>query len=163
MDFSLVCKLGFVNGWCLYGGSRLWGGGLWWFEVVWGGLRWWRKGCKMERKWRQERKMQGKLSLAKVVKCFQVFQGLVFIEFEHHGCPWKAWRPTVYVRKNGGKISHLTCHLKAWFKAWLGMVQGMARYGSLNDKLTMWNAWQGGFGHGLDSQGEKRFDHVIVV
>ena len=39
------------------------------------------------------------------------------------------------------KISY-TWSFKAWFKAWLGMVQGMARYGSLNDKLTMWNAWQ---------------------
>ena len=27
------------------------------------------------------------------------------------------------------------------------MVQSMAMYGSLNDKLTMWNSWQGGFGH----------------
>ena len=37
VDFSWVCKLRYVNGWCLGGGSRLGNGGARWFKVVWGG------------------------------------------------------------------------------------------------------------------------------
>ena len=33
-----------------------------------------------------------------------------------------------------GKISHSSCHSKAWFKAWLGMASSMARHGSLIDQ-----------------------------
>ena len=54
VDFSWVCKLRYVNGWCLGGGSRLGNGGARWFVVVYGGLRWWKKGCKMKR--REQRK-----------------------------------------------------------------------------------------------------------
>ena len=57
MDFLWLCELGYVNGWCLQGGLRLWSGGARWFVVVYGGLRWWKKGCKMKRNWKQRKEI----------------------------------------------------------------------------------------------------------
>ena len=118
MDFSLVCKLGFVNGWCLYGGSRLWGGGLWWFEVVWGG------GGKVVR-WREWEQRKGKCKGSKFCKEAKVCQGaskhgiyriLATMEAALVEDGRRSWG------KNGGK----NISFKLSFK---GMVQSMARYG----------------------------------